>query len=75
MTSTEFFQLRIIDIDANELDADDCIYTGEELDRDLADWNAAPVVCGGFHNKRIDAYEIDMADGSRGFVRVIGIAQ
>lgn len=67
MTS-ELFQLKIIDRDGIELDTDDCQFTYEELDRFLSDCNAELL-----RINRADAYEVDMADGSRGFVRVVGV--
>lgn len=60
------FQFRILDNNGNDIDTDDCLFTAKEIEAELRNWNAEPVqlISG------IDTFEIDMADGSRGFVRV-----
>lgn len=63
------FQIRIIDKDGNVIDTDDCIFNADELDAHLEFTNSVPV--------RIawqDAYETDMADGTRGFICIVGVA-
>lgn len=69
------FQVRILDVDANVLDTDDAVFSAEQIDAELLAWNAEPVVCGGCNNPRVEAYAVDMADGSRGFIQIIGVAE
>lgn len=66
------FKLHIINRDGKVIDTDDCVFTDRELDLFLSDCNAETVRIG---EPRFDAYEIDMADGSRGFVRIVGVAE
>jgi len=64
--------IKILDRDGRDIDSDDCAFTDAEIDQFLSVSNAVPVRLG--YPQRIDAYEIDMADGSRGFIRISGAA-
>lgn len=70
--SKELFQIHILDRDGNVIDTDDCVMTSSEIDWFLNYSNAVEVRLG---EPRFDAWEIDMADMSRGYVRVVGVAQ
>lgn len=67
----ERFQLHILDRDGNVIDTDDCLMTSADLDWFLNYSNAVQVRLG---EPRFDAWEIDMADMSRGFIRIVGAA-
>ncbi len=69
--TNELFQIQIIDVDGNILDSDDTLFTADQLDSELTFWNAEEVRLG---EPRFDAYTVDMADGSRGYIRVAGVA-
>ena len=65
MTSYSF---HLISRNGAVIDTDDMVMTDAELSSELSALNAALVRIAG-----ADAWEVDMADGSRGFVRVVGV--
>lgn len=69
--TTERFQIQIIDVDGNLIDTDDTLFTADQLDSEMTFWGAERVRLG---TPRFDAYAVDMADGSRGYIRVVGAA-